>query len=110
MVRRHRAASGRIAGLVFPSVTGTHLDRNNLRRRGHEVALARACITTHVRPHDLRHTDATTALASGASIYFVTEQLGHADIQTTIDLYGHPDQAAHRDQAARLETLWRTGA
>ena len=110
MLRRHRASSGRIAGLVFPSVAGTHLDRNNLRRRGHDVALTRAGITTHVRPHDLRHTYATIALASGASIYFVKEQLGHADIQTTIDLYGHPDQAAHRDQAARLETFWRTGA
>lgn len=110
ILRRHRAASGRIAGLVFPSASGTHVDRNNLRRRGHDVALQRAGITAHVRPHDLRHTYATIALASGASIYFVKEQLGHADIQTTIDLYGHPDQAVHREQAASLEAFWRAGA
>ena len=28
----------------------------------------------------------------GQSIYFVQQQLGHKDIQTTIDLYGHPDK------------------
>jgi integrase len=103
ILRRHRAASGRIAGLVFPSATGTHVDRNNLRRRGHDVALQRAGITAPVRPHDLRHTYATIALASGASIYFVKEQLGHADIQTTIDLYGPPTRPpiASRPRASR---------
>ncbi len=106
-LRRHRALTGRIAGLVFPSATGTPMDRYNVRRRGHDVTLKRAGITDHVRPHDLRHTYATLALAMGASIYFVKEQLGHADIQTTIDLYGHPDQAAHREQAARLDAFWR---
>jgi integrase len=107
VLRQHRRESGRIAGLVFPSLTGTHLDHANVRRRGHEVAVRNAGIDAGLRLHDLRHTYAKLALASGASIYFVKEQLGHADIQTTIDLYGHPDQAEHRRQAAQLETFWR---
>ena len=46
----------------------------------------------------------------GESIYFVKEQLGHADIQTTINLYGHPDQAEHRAAAERAAAWWRTPA
>jgi len=30
---------------------------------------------------------------------FLQQQLGHADIQTTIDQYGHPDKQAHREAA-----------
>ena len=40
----------------------------------------------------------------------VKEQLGHADIQTTINLYGHPDQAEHRAAAERAAAWWRTPA
>lgn len=44
-------------------------------------------------------TAATLWLAAGESIYFVQQQLGHADIQTTIDQYGHPDKQPHREAA-----------
>jgi hypothetical protein len=36
--------------------------------------------------------------------------LGHADIQTTIDQYGHPDKQAHREAAARAASWWRETA
>jgi hypothetical protein len=83
------------------------LDRNNVRRRGHDLALQDAALPSAIRLHDLRHTAATLWLASGESIYFVQQQLGHKDIQTTIDLYGHPDKAAHRDAAERAAGWWR---
>jgi integrase len=38
-------------------------------------------------PHELRHTAATVALASGASIKDVQEMLGHADAATTLNFY-----------------------
>lgn len=83
------------------------LDRNNVRRRGHDIARQDAALPAAIRLHDLRHTAATLWLASGESIYFVQQQLGHKDIQTTIDLYGHPDKAAHRDAAERAAGWWR---
>ena len=94
---------------VFRSPQGADLDRHNVRRRGHDVAVRAAGLDRAVRLHDLRHTAATLWLAAGASIYFVQQQLGHKDIQTTIDLYGHPDQAAHRDAAERAAQWWRNG-
>ena len=72
---------------------GLRLNRDNVRRRGHGPAV-KAAGSPSPRLHDLRHTAATLWLAAGESIYFVQQQLGHADIQTTIDLYGHPDREA----------------
>ena len=112
VLREHRAEQARrgLAGqLVFLSPAGHQLDRHNVRRRGHDVTLGDAALPPNVRLHDLRHTAATLWLASGQSIYFVQQQLGHQDIQTTIDLYGHPDQAAHRAAADNAAAWWRDG-
>ncbi|MCW3047584.1 MAG: phage integrase [Solirubrobacterales bacterium] len=109
ILRDHRAdqaREGRVGPLVFTSPTGRQLDRHNVRRRGHSVTLRGAALPNAVRLHDLRHTAATLWLASGQSIYFVQQQLGHKDIQTTIDLYGHPDQAAHRAAADKAAEWW----
>jgi len=111
MLRRDRVeqdAWGTAPPLIFPSDAGTHLDQDNVRGRWHAATVKAAGLPPKLRLHDLRHTAATIWLASGESIYFVKEQLGHADIQTTIDLYGHPDQAAHSEAAVRAAAWWRT--
>jgi hypothetical protein len=51
-------------------------------------------------------TAATLWLAAGESIYFVQQELGYADIQTTSDQYGHPDKKAHREAAAPAADWW----
>ena len=52
-------------------------------------AIANACGISDVRFHDLRHTHATHLLTSGVPIHVVSARLGHASIQTTVDVYGH---------------------
>jgi integrase len=89
------------------SPQGKQLDRHNVRRRRHEPAVKAAGLSPALRLHDLRHTAATLWLSAGESIYFAQQQLGHRDFQTTIDLYGHPDQATHREAAARAASWWR---
>jgi integrase len=113
VLREHRKGQASGSGhnkLVFRSPEGLMLNRHNARRRGHDPALKEAGLSSAVRLHDLRHTAATLWLAAGESIYFVQQQLGHADIQTTIDQYGHPDRQAHREAAARAAAWWREGA
>ena len=57
-------------------------------------------------PHALRHTAASIAIASGASVKGVQAMLGHASAAMTLDLYGHlfGDEldavAEHIDRAA----------
>lgn len=63
--------------------------------------IADQCWLEGVRFHDLRHTHASLLLAAGVPIHFVRARLGHASVQTTIDIYGHlmPDadaQATHQ--------------
>jgi integrase len=113
LLREHRADQASASGftkLVFRSPEGFMLNRHNVRRRGHDHALKDAGLSPALRLHDLRHTAATLWLGAGESIYFVQQQLGHADIQTTIDQYGHPDKKAHREAAARAAAWWREAA
>ena len=55
-------------------------------------------------PHWFRHTHASALLLSGAREHVVMRRLGHADIQTTLTLYGWVTEDAE------LRTLadWRT--
>jgi integrase len=42
-----------------------------------------------VTPHMLRHTHATALLQSGWDAAYVQKRLGHAHVQTTLDIYSH---------------------
>ena len=45
-------------------------------------------MTKHATPHMLRHTTVVWSLAAGVRIEVVSEQLGHASLQITYDVYG----------------------
>ena len=47
-------------------------------RRGHKL-----------RFHDLRHTCASLSLSIAPNLHVVKERLGHEDIRTTVNIYGH---------------------
>ncbi|MBW7996933.1 MAG: tyrosine-type recombinase/integrase [Candidatus Glassbacteria bacterium] len=49
--------------------------------------------------HDIRHTFASHLLSQGESPVYVKEQLGHASIQMTVDIYGHWIRTAENGQA-----------
>ena len=40
-------------------------------------------------PHWLRHSHATALLLAGVPVHVVSRRLGHADVQTTLNVYGH---------------------
>lgn len=42
-----------------------------------------------IRFHDLRHTAATNLINKGANIHSISKRLGHANITTTMNIYGH---------------------
>ena len=40
-------------------------------------------------PHWFRHSHATALLLAGVPVHVVSRRLGHADVQTTLNVYGH---------------------
>ncbi len=73
--------------LVFPGPDGKTLVDNYFRYR-FDQATKRAGVAGLV-PHELRHTAASIAIASGANIKAVQRMLGHATATMTLDKYGH---------------------
>jgi integrase len=95
--------------LVFTSMRGTALRSQTFQR----VALTKAAEGIGVpgfHPHELRHTAASLAIASGADIKVVQQMMGHKSATMTLDLYGHlfPDRldvVADAMDAARTTAL-----
>jgi len=54
------------------------------------------------RFHDLRHFYASMLIAQGESPKYIQDQLGHASITTTFDIYGHLMPQARQEASAKL--------
>ena len=59
---------------------------------------------------DTCHTFASQLLTNGAPIIYVKEQMGHASIQTTVDIYRHLIQGANRNEVNRFDDAAFGGA
>ena len=56
-------------------------------------------------PHWFRHTHATALLLAGVALHVVSRRLGHADVQTTMNLYGWVTDDAELRAAADWQRL-----
>jgi integrase len=59
----------------------------------------------NIRLYDLRHTAATLALVAGVSPKVVSEQLGHASVAFTLEVYSHVLPHMQDEAAMRVEAL-----
>ncbi len=57
--------------------------------RGAFSVAARTIGVPALHPHELRHTAASLAIASGADVKVVQQMLGHSSATMTLDTYGH---------------------
>jgi integrase len=79
-------AKGWTAPWLFLTEAGTPFTKQNVQR-----AMDRFCRRAglgHWSPHDLRHTYASLLLQNGENPKYVQQQLGHATLSLTTDLYG----------------------
>ena len=58
-----------------------------------------------IRLHDLRHSCASLLLASGVQMKQIQEWLGHANFNTTADVYSHLDFDSKIDSATRISEM-----
>lgn len=87
--------------LVFTDEAGDHYAIYTFYRRF--KAIAASIGRPDARPHDLRHTAATVAIASGADIKSVQDLLGHATASFTLNVYAHTSEQMMKDTASRVQ-------
>jgi integrase len=64
-------------------------------------------------PHWMRHSHATALLLAGVPVHVVSRRLGHADVQTTLNLYAHVTDDTDMRTVAEWKAFtagWRTAA
>lgn len=74
-------------GFVIQTSKGTPLSDRNLSRTWYR--LVEGADLPMIRFHDLRHTHSSLLLEAGENIKVISERLGHASSQITMDVYSH---------------------
>lgn len=90
--------------LVFPTRVGTPQRNTNAWRRFKRL-LKRAGLPVDFRFHDQRSTAASLVIADGASLFDVSRLLGHKDLRTTANQYGHLFPEGRREMDQRMSRL-----
>lgn len=75
------------SGYVFTWEDGRLLNPDYVTRKFSQILKANGL--PHIRYHDLRHTTASLLIDKGYDLKRVSEWLGHSDIGTTANIYGH---------------------
>lgn len=91
-------------GLVFTSNAGTPLITRNLNRNFN--CLIKKAKVRKIPFHSLRHTYATLMLSEyGEDIVTLSKRLGHSNVTTTLNTYGHVIPQKQKEAAARTDDL-----
>lgn len=90
--------------LVFPGWRGGHLHAEKFRAGVWKNAFPKAGLA-YRPPSQMRHTYATLALAAGATLDWISSQLGHTQIQTTRTFYARYLKAYDDRQLACLDRI-----
>ena len=90
--------------LVFTDGLGRHLAISTFYKTFKRIVSSIG--RPDARPHDLRHTAATVAIAAGADIKSVQDLLGHATASFTLNVYAHTSDQMKKDTAARMQSYY----
>lgn len=82
---------------LWPTLTGDHLAYRL------EQAAKKAGVKK-IRLHDLRHSHAALLIMLDVNILAISKRLGHKDIKTTLNIYGHLYKEHAEQIAQKLET------
>lgn len=89
---------------VFPSRWGGTISQPNLLA-GMKRLIERATLPP-ITFHELRHTSLSILLQSGENVKVVQERAGHANVSTTLNIYGHVMPGMQKGAADRLESVF----
>jgi len=97
---------GKRDSLLFPSTTGEHLQPSTVMRHWYKARAAAE--RKDLRWHDLRHSGAVLAAATGASLAELMARLGHSTPQAAMR-YQHAAKGRDREIAALLSKIAENG-
>ena len=112
------AARGKPFSLVFPTKAGTVQNESSMRRmwnsfrteldlqlgaKTKDGKIVESVIADDLTPYCLRHTFCTDLQRAGVPINVAKELMGHADIQTTANIYTHRDNITLHNSIALLD-------
>lgn len=69
------------------------------------IKLVRRCGLPGIRLHDCRHTYATQLMSQNVHPSIVANQLGHASVKTTLDMYSHVSPAMQATAAMKFDDI-----
>ncbi|SFU39267.1 site-specific integrase [Alicyclobacillus macrosporangiidus] len=98
----------KVSDWVFTNEIGEPLSPNTVNTAWYRAL--RSVDVPRIRFHDLRHTHASLLLKQGVNPKVVSERLGHATVQITLDTYSHVLPGLQRDAADRFDELLRKRA
>lgn len=90
---------------VLGRIDGRYMAPHSLWREWKAIARSLGLVGTSGKTptfHDLRHTYATAAIASGADVKSVSSILGHANAAMTLNIYASADEEAKRRTMERV--------
>ena len=90
--------------LVFTNPLGGHIVTYTFFK--HFKKVVNVIGRPDLRPHDLRHSCATVALATGSDIKSVQHLLGHSSCSFTLDTYAHASQKMQEDTATKMQAYF----
>ena len=90
---------------VFPDTNGGYFWGSNFDRNIWHPIREAAGIPETMTFHDLRHTQASLMLDSGADMKVIQRRLGHARYETTANLYAHLLQGAQAEASSKLDAM-----
>ncbi len=85
----------------FPN--GKPFNGDNLYHRVFRPILKKTGLSITI--HGLRHTFASILIGAGHNVKYVSDQMGHTNIQTTLNIYSHLLKVTH-DGAGRMTENW----
>jgi len=94
-------SSGVDWALIVTSHTGKPLSKSTLR--GNFRRLLKAAGLPVIRIHDLRHSCASILLGEGVAAQTVSKYLGHSEVKTTLNIYGHVARSQTQEAAVTMD-------
>ena len=88
-------------GFVFTNAIGGHYSQQYVHKKFKNVV--QSIEMPSLRFHDLRHTYAVAAIRAGDDIKTVSENLGHASVAFTLDIYCHVTDEMRQSSAERMQ-------